>query len=213
MPGRFDACLARLRRERTGLGTQRARSATTASSTIMPDGVARSRELPTGATSPSSCSIDSRAAGSGLPARALVAGEVDALGQPQPHQQELVGLLRARQDLAAGDAVAPGLDEVGPGLRHSFGDRHDAPAVFDEAAMRAGADADIFAIAPIGQIVAAFGARAARGWKSRRPAAHARRSSPASPRKARRPGRCPEWRTSVPRASAWNGVPSSIVSW
>jgi hypothetical protein len=32
----------------------RARSATTASSTIMPDGVARNRELPTGATSPSS---------------------------------------------------------------------------------------------------------------------------------------------------------------
>ena len=33
----------------------------------MPDGVARSRELPTGATSPSSCRIDSRAGGSGLP--------------------------------------------------------------------------------------------------------------------------------------------------
>lgn len=36
------------------LRAHRARSATTASSTIMPDGVARNRELPIGATSPSS---------------------------------------------------------------------------------------------------------------------------------------------------------------
>ena len=38
----------------------RARSATSASSTIMPAGVARRRELPSGATSPSSCNIESR---------------------------------------------------------------------------------------------------------------------------------------------------------
>lgn len=49
------------------IATYRAKSATTASSTIMPDGVARSLELPIGATSPSSCSTDSLAGEKPLP--------------------------------------------------------------------------------------------------------------------------------------------------
>ena len=44
---------ARTEAPQDGVSVYRARSATTASSTIMPAGVARSRELPTGATSPS----------------------------------------------------------------------------------------------------------------------------------------------------------------
>ena len=48
----FSMSPASMSQER--LRAYRARSATTASRTIMPDGVARSRELPTGATSPSS---------------------------------------------------------------------------------------------------------------------------------------------------------------
>src|SRR5690606_23502709 len=46
----------------------RARSATTASSTIIPLGVTRSRELPTGSTSPSSCRIERRCEDNGRPA-------------------------------------------------------------------------------------------------------------------------------------------------
>ncbi len=53
---------------RADADAQRARSATSASSTIMPCGVARRRELPTGATSPSSCSSASRRGDNGRPA-------------------------------------------------------------------------------------------------------------------------------------------------
>lgn len=49
------------RRPLFGIMLYRARSATTASSTIMPAGVARRRALPIDATSPSPCNIDRRA--------------------------------------------------------------------------------------------------------------------------------------------------------
>ena len=62
----------------------------------MPAGVARSRELPTGATSPSPCSTCSRCAVEAPAGQLPVALEVDAFGQPQPHQQEFVGLFGAR---------------------------------------------------------------------------------------------------------------------
>ena len=47
---------------------QRAKSATKASSTIMPDAVARKRELPTGSIRPSSLKIATRSGESGRPA-------------------------------------------------------------------------------------------------------------------------------------------------
>ena len=56
-------------------------------------------------------------------------------------------------------AVAPCLDRRQPGLRHRLGNGDDPRSVFDEAAMCARADADIFAVAPIGEIMAAFRAR------------------------------------------------------
>jgi hypothetical protein len=72
------------------------------------------------------------------------------------------------------DAVTLGFDQVQPGLGQLFGEGDDAPTILDEAAMRAGADADIFAVAPVGQIVR-LSAPGRRGSRSRRPAGRARR--------------------------------------
>ena len=88
----------------------------------------------------------------------LVARGVDAFGEPQPHQQELVGHLRAQQRVVADDAMAERLDPHQPGLRPPLGRGGVALAVDVETAMRAGTDAGIFVRAPIDEIVPALGA-------------------------------------------------------
>ena len=88
-----------------------------------------------------------------------VAARIDALGEPQAHQQELVGLLVAAEQIIDRHAVAERLDPHQPGFRAFLG-RGGAPrAVHHETPMRARTDAGIFAIAPVDQVVAALGAR------------------------------------------------------
>ena len=94
-----------------------------------------------------------RAAGQGG-----IAFGVDALGEPQSHQQKFVGAFFAVEKIVGDDAMAVGLDAHQPGLRAFFG-RDRVPDTIDvEAAMRARADAGIFVAAPVDQIVLAFGA-------------------------------------------------------
>ena len=68
----------------------------------------------------------------------------------------------------------PGRCPAGPPLLplegQFFGGGGVALVVDQQPAMRARADAGIFAIAPVEQVVPALLARAGRGWKSRRPA-------------------------------------------
>ena len=65
------------------------------------------------------------------------------------------------------------LDLGEPGFRALLG-RLGAPAVAgDEAAVRAGADAGIFAVAPVDEVVPASRRPAGRGWRPRRPAGRA----------------------------------------
>ena len=83
---------------------------------------------------------------------------VDALGEPQSHQQEFVGAFFAVEVIVGDDAVAVGLDAHQPGLGTLLG-RDRVPAAVDvEPAMRARPDAGIFVVAPVDQIVLAFGA-------------------------------------------------------
>ena len=85
--------------------------------------------------------------------------EVDAFSEPQSHQQELVRRFDPAQRLVGDDAVAVRFDPHQPGLRALLGRGGVAAAVDVEAAMRAGADAGIFAVAPIDEVVPALGAR------------------------------------------------------
>ena len=142
-----------------GLASYAARSATTASSTGKPASVTRS--MPFGVVSTAPCSRNSatrcwieRPAG-----EPRVARGVDAFGQPQAHQQELVRHLFARERLIGFDPMPerlrPHQPRLGP-LRR----RGRAPLGPDiEPSMRARSDAGIFMRAPVDQIVPAFGAR------------------------------------------------------
>ena len=99
---------------------------------------------------------------------------VDAFVEAQAHQQEFVALLLARHARPLDEAVAvasrprshiSGCFRSRCARRRPW--RHEAP-------MRARADAGIFAIAPIDEVVPALGAGRAHGSRSRRPAGHAR---------------------------------------
>ena len=85
--------------------------------------------------------------------------EVEALGEPQPHQQRLVGLLLGVERRAFNDAVALGLDAGEPALGLALGHRGAARPRDHGAAMGAGADARVFAVAPVEQVVPALLAR------------------------------------------------------
>ena len=136
--------------------TYAAKSATTASSTGNPACVTRSRP-------PSSTDDRALLAQHGDAARIeRAAGErriapgVDALGEPQAHQQKFVGALFAVEAVVGDDAVAVGLDPHQPCLGALFGRDRVPDAVDIEPAMRAGTDAGIFLAAPVDQIVPAF---------------------------------------------------------
>ena len=90
------------------------------------------------------------------PESAAIALGVDALGEPQSHQQEFVGALFAVEAIVDHDAMAVGLDAHQPGLGTLFGGDGVPDAVDIEAAMGAGTDAGIFLAAPVDQIVPAL---------------------------------------------------------
>ncbi len=91
--------------------------------------------------------------------RAREAGGVHALGQAQAHQQHLPGALGGGHRLL-GAAVALALHQGGPGLRRAVAAGGEQRAVHRDAAVRAGADAGVVAVAPVGQVVAALRTRA-----------------------------------------------------
>ena len=133
-----------------------ARSATTASSTGNPSRVTAMRASAERARKPSPSSARMRASSSARPVKAAVAGGVDALLQAQAHEQELVALRFGRQRLLHDHAVAVALDEPEPGLGMLLGRGGDAGVAGDEPAMGSGADAGIFAVAPIDEVVPGF---------------------------------------------------------
>ena len=141
--------------------TQAARSATTESSTSQPSRVARRRPSPARSTKPCSRRKASRAGAEAAPAHLAIARRLDAFAQPQAHQQHLVGRFLQRQQLVGDEAVAVAPRPSPASLRVPLGHRGAAAAVEREPAMRAGTDADIFAVAPVDEVVAAL--RAGRG--------------------------------------------------
>src|ERR1700681_539427 len=70
-----------------------------------------------------------------------VALGVDPFGEPQTHQEELVGPLLACQYFVRDETVAEGFDALQPNLRPLFGGERVAAAVNFEPGMGAGTDA------------------------------------------------------------------------
>ena len=101
-----------------------------------------------------------RRGSSARPDKRRIARGIDALGEPQAHQQEFIGALFAVEAIVGDDAVAVGLDPHQPRLGALFGGDRVPDAVDIEPAMRAGTDAGIFLAAPVDQIVLAFRAGA-----------------------------------------------------
>ena len=77
------------------------------------------------------------------------AARVDAFAQAQAHDQQLVALFFPGQDVVGDHAVAARVDLLLPVERHLFGRGGVALVVDQQPAMGAGADAGIFAIAPV----------------------------------------------------------------
>ena len=99
-----------------------------------------------------------RAGSSDRPDKRPETRNIDAFGEPQPHQQELVGHFLARQRVVGDEAVAGGLDAHEPGLRPFFR-RCRVPVALDiESPVGARPDAGIFLGAPIDEVVPAFAA-------------------------------------------------------
>src|SRR5258708_5608561 len=86
-------------------------------------------------------------------------GGIDALGEPQAHQQKFIGALFAVQPIVGDDTMARRLDAHQPRLGALFGRDRMPDAIDIEAAMGAGTDAGIFLAAPVNQVMSAFGAR------------------------------------------------------
>ena len=124
--------------------------------------VTRSRPSASTMIAPSSRSTAMRLGIERAAGQRRIAPGVDALGEPQSHQQEFVGAFFAVEAIVGDDAVAVGLDAHQPGLGTLLGRDRVPDAVDIEPAMRAGADAGIFLAAPVDQIVPAL--RAARAW-------------------------------------------------
>ena len=134
--------------------------------------------------------------------------------QPQAHQQELVALRLgapgARPRSRHGRRASTRSSHVS-GTARSIARSGRVPV--DQPRMRAGADAGIFAVAPVDEVVPALRARAGHGWRSRRPAGRASRRPRASSRTARGP-RPASGTTSLPASRRRsNRVPGSMVSW
>ena len=83
---------------------------------------------------------------------------VDALGQAQAHQQQFVCFLGRRQEVVGDDAGIPVFDHFQPGLGMPFGSHRMATLLADQPAVCPRADAGIEAVAPVGEVVTAFGA-------------------------------------------------------
>ena len=77
---------------------------------------------------------------------------VDPLAQPQAHHQQLVALFFPRQHVVGVDAVAAGLDALLPVERQFFGCRRMPVIVDQQPPVRAGPDADVFAVAPVEEV-------------------------------------------------------------
>ena len=91
-------------------------------------------------------------------AQRLVAAGIDALAEPQTHQQELVALLLAAQGRGLDEAVPLGLDLGQPGFGAPLAGLGEPAPRRDEAPVRAGADPGVLAVAPIDEVVAALAA-------------------------------------------------------
>src|SRR5271156_4320511 len=86
----------------------------------------------------------------------FVTCDIDALGEPKPHQQEFVGALLTRQHLVGNEAMALRFHQTEPSLRALFSRGGVALAVDIEPPVSAGADAGIFVGSPIDEIVPAL---------------------------------------------------------
>ena len=85
--------------------------------------------------------------------------EVETLAEPEPHQQRLVGLLGVAQRRDLHGAVTRLLHPLEPALGLPLRDDGMPPAVENQPAVRAGAHAHVFPVAPVQQVVPAFLAR------------------------------------------------------
>ena len=83
---------------------------------------------------------------------------IDAFGEPQPHQQELVGHVLTRQRVVGGEAMTGGLDAHEPRLRPFFRRRRMPVALDVEPAVSARSDAGVFLGAPVDEVMPAFAA-------------------------------------------------------
>ena len=87
--------------------------------------------------------------------------EIDAFGKPQAHEQVFVGSFAVRQRVIDDNTVAITLDAVEPSLRPLLRCRGAAASADVEPTVSPRADAGIFVIAPIDEVVPALRARIA----------------------------------------------------
>ena len=88
--------------------------------------------------------------------------------EAQPHQQRLAGAVGRADGLFLRGADGRRVDPLRPGFRGAVAGGGEQLAAQRQAPMRAGADAGIVLIAPIGEIVPAFRRPAWRSWRFRR---------------------------------------------
>ena len=142
------------------------------------------------------------------PLRAVEPRRVDALGQAQAHQQRFPRAGRAGCSASSSVTAWPSRSTR---ASHSSGARWRRAAssapVQHQPLMRARADAEIVAVAPIDQVVPALGAGLARSWRSRRAPGRSGPPPPPSPSTAAPPRRRPagrrrrghvRWRSACP---------------
>ena len=89
--------------------------------------------------------------------------QVDALREPHSHQKCLIGFFGAAEGNIFDDPVIRRLRRAPPTLRTALRARSPAHPIDDETTVRARADADIFAVAPVGAGCAGF-PRPALAW-------------------------------------------------
>ena len=95
--------------------------------------------------------------GEGLASSGLEAGGIDAFGEAETHHQHFAATVGRGDLLLGGAAVAVVFDALGPGFGGAVAAGGDQVVAEGEAAVGAGADAGVVLVAPIGEIVAAFG--------------------------------------------------------
>jgi hypothetical protein len=92
------------------------------------------------------------------PRKLRIARRIDPFGEPQPHQQKLVGALLAREHVVGRHTMAACFHAHQPGFGALLRGRGMAGAVNVEPSVCAGADPGIFLPAPVNEIMPAFGA-------------------------------------------------------